>query len=58
MKTRHKKSWRWLPPSQREARNEHIAELYALGYSYAEIAEQVDLTKQRVGQIVKAQVKP
>jgi DNA-binding CsgD family transcriptional regulator len=47
-------TWRWLTPEEREKRNEHILELWAMGYSRIEIAEKMDITAQRVSQIVNS----
>jgi hypothetical protein len=54
---RSRRRWRWLPPDERARRDAAIRELWAMGRSYGEIGEMFDLTKQRVFQIVKAQVK-
>jgi DNA-binding NarL/FixJ family response regulator len=51
--TQHNKSvYRWSRVKDRIARDEHIMELWAMGESREEIAEQVDLSPQRVSQIV------
>ena len=42
----------WLSPPKREARDEHIRELYAMGKTRRELAEMFDLTPQRIDQIV------
>jgi hypothetical protein len=47
-------TWRWLTPEQREKRNAEVMELWAFGYSRQQIARIVDLTPQRVGQIVSS----
>ncbi len=44
--------WRWLSPEEREKRNEHILELWAMGYSRQIIAAEMDLTVQRISQII------
>jgi hypothetical protein len=44
----------WLTPDQIKARNEHIFELYQMGYDRQHIAEVVDLTPQRVSQIINS----
>jgi len=51
--TQHNKSvYRWSRVKDRIKRDEHIMELWAMGESREEIAEQVDLSPQRVSQIV------
>lgn len=45
-------TWTWTSPSERAKRDAHIRELYAMGISKKEIAEQYDLTVQRVHQII------
>lgn len=42
----------WLSREEQESRNVRIMELWALGYSRQAIAERVDLTPQRISQIV------
>jgi len=42
----------WLSKAERDARDAHVLELWAMGYSRQEIARWVDLTPQRVSQIV------
>lgn len=49
-----KVEWRWLTPAEREERNAWIMELWAMGLSREDIAERVDLTVQRVSQIVNS----
>lgn len=44
----------WLPAAAIEQRNERILELWAMGASRGEIARLVDLTPQRVSQIVNS----
>lgn len=44
----------WFSPTNVEARRAHVMELYALGYDRKEIAERVDITPQRVSQIVNS----
>lgn len=39
----------------REARDQRIYQLAASGLTYAEVAQQIGLSKARVGQIIKAQ---
>jgi hypothetical protein len=46
------KSWTWTDPATRQARNVAILELWAMGFSRQEIAEQYDLTPVRIGQII------
>jgi hypothetical protein len=45
-------TWTWLSPEEREKRNQHVLELWQMGYSRQEIAGRVDVTPQRVSQIV------
>lgn len=45
--------WHWLTPSQREARDEHIRELWAMGRTRRELAEEFNVTPQRIDQIVR-----
>ena len=52
MKSRKRQPWKWLSPPKREARNEAIRELYAMGKTRRELAEMFDLTPQRIDQIV------
>lgn len=40
--------------ADRENRNEHVIELWAMGFDRHEIAELVDLTPQRISQIVNS----
>ena len=49
---RTKLEWRWLSPDERAERNEWIMELWAMGETREQIAEKVDLTPQRVSQVV------
>ena len=44
--------WSWLSPLERRARDEHIREQYAMGKTYAELAEEYDLSAARIRQIV------
>jgi len=44
----------WLSAAEMAARNVHIMELFAMGYGRRDIAKLVDLTPQRVSQIVNA----
>jgi hypothetical protein len=44
----------WLSREEQESRNVRIMELWALGYSRQAIAERVDLTPQRISQIVNS----
>jgi hypothetical protein len=44
----------WLTAAEQAARNEHILELWAMGYGRKAIAAIVDLTPQRVSQIVNS----
>lgn len=53
MKTRRTRIWYWLPPPAREARDEHIRELWAMGRSRRSLADEFDLTPQRIDQIVR-----
>ena len=46
------RSWTWTSPSEREARNVAIYELWQLGWSRQRIAERYDLSPQRISQIV------
>lgn len=51
----HAKSvYRWSRVKDRAARNERIMELWEMGVPREEIAEKVDLTPQRVSQIVNS----
>jgi hypothetical protein len=43
----------WSGLRDAELRRARVLELWAMGYSYAEIAEAVDLTTSRVGQIIR-----
>lgn len=52
MKT-YRRPWHWLPPPKREARDEAIREKYAMGWTRHELAEEFDLTPQRIDQIVR-----
>jgi hypothetical protein len=45
--------WTWLKAAEREKRDGHIRELYAMGKTRQELAEMFDLTKVRIMQIVK-----
>lgn len=45
-------SWRWKPREERDRRDAHIRELYAMGYTRHELAERFDLTPQRISQII------
>lgn len=42
----------WFSPSEVEARRARVMELYALGKSRHEIADDVAITPQRVSQII------
>jgi hypothetical protein len=42
----------WFTRAEQEKRNAHIMELYAMGHDRRYIAEKVDLTPQRVSQII------
>jgi hypothetical protein len=44
----------WLTAAEQAARNEHIMELFSMGYGRRYIAEVVDLTPARVSQIVNS----
>jgi hypothetical protein len=47
---------KWHPgmtPTEREKRDGHIRELYAMGWTKQELAERYDITPQRVHQIVR-----
>ena len=46
--------WRYLSPQERQKRDGHIRELWAMGVSRQEIAERYDITPARVSQIVHA----
>jgi Mor family transcriptional regulator len=48
------KSWTWTDPATRQARNEHIIELWQLGYSRRDIARHYDISPARVSQIVNS----
>ena len=48
----YRRPWSWLSPPQREARDESIREQYAMGWTYAELARDYDLTAARIRQIV------
>jgi hypothetical protein len=48
------KSWTWTSPSEREKRDGHIRELYAMGKTRRELGVLFDLTPQRIDQIVRA----
>ena len=45
--------WRWLTPIERAKRDGRIRELYAMGWTRQELADEFDLTPQRVDQIVR-----
>ena len=45
--------WTWLKPTEREKRDGHIRELWAMGWTRQELADEFDLTPQRVDQIVR-----
>jgi hypothetical protein len=47
-------TWTWLKPTEREKRNGHIRELWAMGKTRQELAEMFDLTKVRIMQIVNS----
>lgn len=51
--TRGEMTWTWLKPTEREKRDGHIRELYAIGKDRRELAELFDVTPQRVDQIVR-----
>jgi hypothetical protein len=42
----------WLAPPEREARDEAIRELYAMGKTRRELAKEYGVTPQRIDQIV------
>jgi hypothetical protein len=42
----------WLKPAERAKRDAHIREMYALGWTWQELADLFDLTKPRIRQIV------
>jgi hypothetical protein len=44
----------WLTRAEQEKRNEHIMELWAMGYDRQYIAKIVDLTPARISQIVNS----
>jgi Mor family transcriptional regulator len=46
-------TWTWLKPTEREKRDGHIRELWATGWNRRELANEFDLTPQRVDQIVR-----
>lgn len=48
----YRRPWSWLSPPKREARDEHIRELFAMGKHYDQLADEFGLTKQRIWQIV------
>ena len=45
-------TWGYPTKAEREARDAHILELWQMGYDRDQIARWVDLTPQRVSQIV------
>ena len=45
--------WRWLTATERAKRDGRIRELYAMGWNRQELADEFDLTRQRVDQIVR-----
>jgi DNA-directed RNA polymerase sigma subunit (sigma70/sigma32) len=47
-----KAEWRWLEPVDRDKRDARIRELYALGLTWQELADEFDLSKPRIRQIV------
>lgn len=51
---RDRRAGSWLSAAEVEQRNERILELWALGASRAVIAREVDLTPQRISQIVNS----
>ena len=46
------KTWTWTSPEERKARNVQIMEWWELGVPRDEIARRVDVTPQRISQIV------
>jgi len=42
----------WLSVTDREKRDGHIREMYALGWTWQELADLFDLSKPRIRQIV------
>ena len=46
--------YQWSDARKRAERDGHIMELWEMGYSREDIAEKVDLTVQRVSQIVNS----
>jgi hypothetical protein len=47
-------TWRWLTPTERAKRDGRIRELWAMGWTRQELADEFDLTPQRVDQIVRS----
>jgi hypothetical protein len=45
--------WRWLTPVERAKRDGRLRELWAMGWTRQELADEFDLTPQRVDQIVR-----
>lgn len=45
--------WTWLTPIERAKRDGRIRELYAMGWARQELADEFDVTPQRVDQIVR-----
>lgn len=47
-------TYRWSKTKDRERRDEHIMELWEMGWSREEIAQMVGLTSARISQIVRS----
>ena len=46
------KTYTWLTPTDRAARDAAIKEKYAMGWTWKELADYYDLSKPRIRQIV------
>lgn len=53
MATIERPPWRYKTKTERDARDEHIRELWEMGWTTQEIGEEVDLTAPRINQIMK-----
>lgn len=46
------RSWTWTSPTERDERDAHIRELYAMGWTKQMLAAHFDLSVPRIHQIV------